>query len=175
MNTGKTHLLKNAFNKRNVSGELLMELELPQDFKELFEFLNANKVEYMLLGGYAVIAYGYVRNTSDIDVVVSDGEENARRLMTALAGFGFGETQLKTELFTEPDSVVRMGIEPIKIEILNYLKGVDFEDAYSRRQSVQVEDINVDLISLSDLLSNKRAVGRLKDLLDVEELERRNS
>ena len=58
-----------------------MELELPRDFKELFEFLNANKVEYMLLGGYAVIAYGYVRNTSDIDIVVSDGEENARRLI----------------------------------------------------------------------------------------------
>lgn len=151
-----------------------MELELPQDFKELFEFLNANKVEYMLLGGYAVIAYGYVRNTSDIDVVVSDGVENARRLMKALANFGFGETQLQTELFIEPDSVVRMGVEPMKIEILNYLKGVDFKAAYSRRQSVQVEDISVDLISLPDLLANKRAVGRPKDLVDADELEQRN-
>jgi len=125
-----------------------MELELPQDFKELFEFLNANKVEYMLLGGYAVIAYGYVRNTSDIDVVVSDGEENARRLMRALADFGFGETELRADLFTEPDSVVRMGVEPMKIEILNYLKGVDFKEAYSRRRTVEVEDISVDLIAL---------------------------
>jgi len=151
-----------------------MELELPQDFKELFEFLNANKVEYMLLGGYAVIAYGYVRNTSDIDVVVSEGVQNAQRLMKALADFGFGQTQLQTELFTEPDSVVRMGVEPIKIEILNYLKGVDFKDAYSRRKSVQVEDISVDLISLPDLLLNKRAVGRPKDLVDADELEQRN-
>jgi len=152
-----------------------MELELPQDFKELFEFLNANKVEYMLLGGYAVIAYGYVRNTSDIDVVVSDGEENARRLMRALADFGFGETELRADLFTEPDSVVRMGVEPMKIEILNYLKGVDFKDAYSRRRSVEVEDISVDLIALQDLLANKRAVGRPKDLVDADELVERNS
>ena len=152
-----------------------MELELPRDFKELFEFLNANKVEYMLLGGYAVIAYGYVRNTSDIDIVVSDGEENARRLMRALADFGFGETELRVDLFTEPDSVVRMGVEPMKIEILNYLKGVDFKEAYSRRRSVEVEDISVDLIALQDLLANKRAVGRPKDLVDADELVERNS
>ncbi len=152
-----------------------MELELPRDFKELFEFLNANKVEYMLLGGYAVIAHGYVRNTSDIDIVVSDGLENAQKLMKALVGFGFGETQLQAELFTEPDSVVRMGFEPMKIEILNYLKGVNFKDAYSRRESVRVEDINVDLIALSDLIANKNAVGRLKDIVDVEELKKRNS
>ena len=151
-----------------------MELELPQDFKELFEYLNEHKVEYMLLGGYAVIAYGYVRATSDIDVVVSDGQENARRLMKALAEFGFGETELRADLFTEPDSVVRMGVEPMKIEILNYLKGVDFEDAYSRRRSVQVEDISVDLIALPDLLANKRAVGRPKDLIDADELNERN-
>jgi len=129
----------------------------------------------MLLGGYAVIAYGYVRNTSDIDVVVSDGEENARRLMRALADFGFGETELRVDLFTEPDSVVRMGVEPMKIEILNYLKGVDFKEAYSRRRSVEVEDISVDLIALQDLLANKRAVGRPKDLVDADELVERNS
>ncbi len=151
-----------------------MELELPRDFKELFKFLNANKVEYMLLGGYAVLAYGYVPHTIDIEIVVSDGVENARRLMKALADFGFGETQLQIELFTEPDSVVRMGVEPIKIEILNYLKGVDFKEAYPRRKSVQVEDISVDLIALSDLLANKRAVGRPKDLVDADELEQRN-
>jgi len=151
-----------------------MELELPQDFKELFEYLNAEKVEYLLIGGYAVIAYGYVRNTSDIDLVVSDGIENAARLMRALANFGFRETELKTELFTEPDSVVRLGIEPMKIEVLNYLKGVDFADAYFRRNSVRVEDVDVDLIALPDLLANKRDVGRPKDIVDADELERRN-
>lgn len=151
-----------------------MELELPQDFKELFEFFNAHKVEYLLIGGYAVFAYGYVRNTSDIDVVVSDGVENAGRLMKALAEFGFGEDELRLDLFTKPDSIVRMGVEPMKIEILNYLKGVDFNDAYSRRRSVQVEDIKVDLIALPDLLANKKAVGRSKDLVDASELEKRN-
>ena len=151
-----------------------MELELPQDFKELFEYLNANKVEYLLLGGYAVLAYGCAPDTSDIEIAVSDGVENTRRLIRALSDFGFGETELKMELFTEPDSVVRMGIEPMKIEILNYLKGVDFKDAYSRRKSVQVEDIFVDIISLADLVTNKRAVARPKDIVDAHELEKRN-
>jgi hypothetical protein len=151
-----------------------MELELPRDFKELFEYLNANKVEYLLLGGYAVIAYGYVRNTSDLDVVVADDSENAQKLMKALANFGFGEAELRPELFTEPDSLVRMGREPIKIEILNYLKGVDFNEAYARRRSVQVEDIKVDLIALPDLIANKKAVARPRDLVDVDELEKRN-
>lgn len=95
--------------------------------------------------------------------------------MNALAEFGFGETELRVDLFTEPDSVVRMGVEPMKIEILNYLKGVDFKDAYSRRRSVEVEDISVDLIALPDLLANKRAVGRPKDLIDADELVERNN
>ncbi len=87
---------------------------------------------------------------------------------------GFGGLGLDVALFTDPDSLVRMGVEPIKIEILNYLKGVSFDLAYSRRKTQQVEDIEVSLIDLQDLISNKKAVGRLKDLADVEELEKRN-
>ena len=127
----------------------------------------------MLLGEYDVIAQGNVRNTSDIDLVVSDEVENARRLIRALSDFGFSETELKIELFTEPDSLVRMGIEPMKIEILNYLKGVDFKDAYSRRKSVKVEDIIVDIISLAELGRTKRAVARPTDIGDAHELEKR--
>ena len=151
-----------------------MDLELPQDFKELFRSLNANKVEYLLIGGYAVICHGYVRNTIDIHVVVSNERENAERIVEALTDFGFGGLGLDVALFTDPDSLVRMGVEPIKIEILNYLKGVSFDLAYSRRKTQQVEDIEVSLIDLQDLISNKKAVGRLKDLADVEELEKRN-
>ena len=151
-----------------------MELELPPDFKELFKSLNANRVKYLLIGGYAVILHGYVRNTSDLDIVVSKDPENATRCVRALSEFGFGQTDLNAELFSRQDNLVRMGIEPMKIEILNYLNGVDFNHAYERRVSFRVEDIELSVICLKDLIANKKAVGRLQDLLDVEKLEERN-
>ena len=151
-----------------------MELELQQDFKELFKLLNENKVRYLLIGGYAVVVHGYVRNTNDIDIVVSDDRDNAQKVVDALSEFGFASSELQAELFTQKDSVVRMGVEPVKIEILNYLKGLHFDDAYERRKTIKVENIDINVVNLEDLLKNKRAVGRLKDLADVEELEKRN-
>ena len=151
-----------------------MELELARDFKELLRLLNANSVKYLLIGGYAVVLHGYVRNTNDLDIVVSDEPDNARRVAKALAEFGFGETTLDAELFTQKDSLVRMGVEPMKIEILNYLKGVGFDEAYERRKHVKVEDIDVTVIGLDDLIANKTAVGRLRDLNDIAELKKRN-
>ncbi|HMJ08895.1 MAG TPA: nucleotidyltransferase [Pyrinomonadaceae bacterium] len=151
-----------------------MEIELPQDFKELLRSLNSNKVNYLLIGGYAVIIHGYPRFTSDMDIVIGSDATNISRCITALNDFGFGQTSLGPELFSEPDSLVRMGVEPIKIEILNYLKGLDFAEAYDRRITFRIEDIEIAVISLADLITNKAAVGRLKDRLDVEELKDRN-
>ncbi|MGB7068849.1 MAG: nucleotidyltransferase [Pyrinomonadaceae bacterium] len=151
-----------------------MELELPQDFKELFRSLNAKGVEYLLIGGYAVIIHGYVRNTNDIDIAVSNDSENIARCLEALVDFGFGGPELKKALTSTKKNVVRMGVEPMKIEILNYLNGVDFNVAYSRRLNTTIEDINVNVISLGDLIANKEDVGRLQDLLDVEKLKERN-
>lgn len=151
-----------------------MELELPHDFKELFRLLNARGVEYLLIGGYAVIIHGYVRNTDDIDVVVSNDPENVTRCLDALDDFGFGGPDLRAALTSDGKDVVRMGIEPMKIEILNYLNGVDFAEAYSRRIPLKVEDIKINVISLEDLIANKEDVGRLQDLLDVEKLRERN-
>lgn len=151
-----------------------MELELPHDFKELFRSLNAKGVEYLLIGGYAVIIHGYVRNTNDIDVVVSSDPENVSRCLDALEEFGFGGPGLRNALTSHEKDVVRMGVEPMKIEILNYLNGVDFDEAYGRRVTRDVEDIKIDVISLRDLIANKEDVGRLQDLLDVEKLKERN-
>ncbi|HLA95803.1 MAG TPA: hypothetical protein VK612_08785 [Pyrinomonadaceae bacterium] len=152
-----------------------MELELPTDFKELFKSLNSNKVEYLLIGGYAVIIHGYVRNTSDLDLVVSRDAENAARCVNALTEFGFAGPDLKDSLFASPEkNLLRMGVAPVKIEILNYLEGVDFVGAYARRISKDVEEIQIDVISLEDLIKNKTEVGRLQDLLDVEKLRERN-
>ncbi len=110
----------------------------------------------------------------DIDVVVSNDPENVERCLEALDDFGFGGPELRAALTSEKKDVVRMGVEPMKIEILNYLNGVNFADAYSRRITDKVEDVKIDVISLRDLIANKENVGRLQDLLDVEKLRERN-
>lgn len=150
-----------------------MELELNDDFRELLSTLNSNNVRYLLIGGYAVIIHGAPRLTNDLDIVIASDSENAERCLNALRDFGFTEG-LSEKAFAKRKSVVRMGIEPVKIEILNYLEGVDFESAYKRREIRTVEDIEFSLISLQDLLANKRTVARDKDLIDVKELIRVN-
>jgi len=158
----------------SASEELPMELELNEDFKDLLKLFNSNNVRYLLIGGYAVIVHGHPRLTNDLDLVIGAEPENVERCLKALRDFGFSESDLSPDLFSKPKSMVRMGVEPVRIEILNYLEGVDFGSAYERRELRPAEDIQFDVISLPDLLTNKRAVGRDKDLLDVKELMKVN-
>lgn len=151
-----------------------MELELAPDFKELLKLFNQHKVKYLLIGGYAVSIHGFVRATNDLDLAVSNEPQNARNIITALAEFGFREESLAEDLFTEGKQVVRIGVEPIKVEILNYLEGPGFEDAYPRRKTVAVEEMQIDVIGLEDLYANKAAVGRKQDIADIEKLKERN-
>ena len=148
-----------------------MGLGLPKDFRELLELLIEKNVRYLLVGGYAVGNYGHSRSTNDIDFFVAPDRKNADRLVTALTEFGFGEN-LSAEAFTKKDSLVVMGVEPMAIEFLNYLSGVDFESAYERRVIADDDGLLISVIGLEDLLTNKRTVGRHKDLADVEYLER---
>lgn len=150
-----------------------MELELNDDFKDLLKLLRSKNVRYLLIGGYAVIAHGHPRFTSDLDIAIAADQDNVDRVLEMLKEFGFPLPARNP--FSDPKSIVRLGVEPVKVEILNYLEGVNFEDAYARRQTSPTEDIEIDLISLEDLLVNKSVVGRDKDLLDVKELRRINN
>ena len=152
-----------------------MEFELPQDFKELLESLNRHDVRYLVVGGYAVGFHGWSRTTNDIDIVTAGDPENATRIVAALTDFGFGETGLSVEMFTRPKSLVTLGVEPVAIDILNYLRGVDLNKAFENAKIVQVEDIEVKVVSYQDLLANKRAVDRLQDKIDIEKLEKINA
>ncbi len=149
-----------------------MAIRLENEFQEFLKSLNRNSVRYLLIGGYAVILNGHVRNTNDLDICVSSEPDNAERILLALREFGFDTPTLDSSLFTRPRSVVRMGFPPLKIEILNYLEGSDFEEAYSKRKLVKLDDLEISLINIDDLILNKKAVGRLQDLADVEQLER---
>jgi hypothetical protein len=143
---------------------------LPQDFKEFLSFLNKHEVEYLLIGGYAVGYHGYPRATADIDVWININPENALRIVAALEEFGFGGSKMKVDLFLQPDQIVRMGLPPIRIEILTTISGVEFPECYQNRVVDTLDGVETNLISLEDLKIDKRASGRLKDLSDFENL-----
>lgn len=143
-------------------------MELPQDFRELLNLLNQRGVEYLLIGGYAVGAHGFVRNTGDMDIFYRVGAENTQALAAALADFGF---EVESTLLDRPNVMFRMGTKPMMVELLSEISGVQFEDAYLRREQLLLAGgLSVPLISLADLRTNKAASGRTKDRLDLEEL-----
>ncbi len=147
-----------------------MDVKLPKDFKELLRLLNANGIKYLLIGGYAVGFHGYPRTTNDIDIFVARDSENAQRLVKSLIDFGFGTGEFSTELFMQEKSIVRMGVEPLKIEIANFISGIEFEEAYQDKVIGLIDEIEMSIISLEHLKINKKASGRYKDLNDLEHL-----
>lgn len=149
-----------------------MAIVLNPDFREFLKSLNDAKVEYLLIGGFAVGYHGYPRATSDLDVWIAISPDNARRVVAALREFGFGAPDLKEDLFLREKLIFRMGVEPIRIEISTKIDGVVFEECWSRRIAGEMDGLPVPIISRQDLLKNKRASGRHKDLDDVEQLER---
>jgi predicted nucleotidyltransferase len=147
-----------------------METTLPNDFKEFLKLLAEHKVKYLLIGGYAVGYHGYPRATNDIDFWIEKSQENASKVITVLKEFGFDLPELNVNLFLEEKNIIRMGKSPIKIEIQLDIDGVNFPSCYEKRITTNLEGIMVDIINLPDLITNKKASGRLKDLADLEYL-----
>ena len=147
-----------------------MAQELAQDFKEFLNLLRANQVEYLLIGAYAVGYHGYPRATQDLDVWIASNPENATRLVATLHEFGFGMAEVTPEFVLRPNNIIRMGEEPVRIEILNWASGVDFDECYRERVVDEIDGVEVSLIGLRQLKRNKKASGRFKDLADLEKL-----
>ena len=145
-------------------------IRLPPDFKEFLRLLNSHRVEYLLVGGYAVGYHGYPRPTGDMDVWIAVSSPNAARVVGALVEFGFRAEDVPAALFTEPGKIVRMGVPPMRLEIVTSISGVDFAACYARRTSAVVDGVVVNVIGLDDLKTNKKASGRHKDLNDLEQL-----
>lgn len=144
---------------------------LSADFRDFLTCLNEAGVEYLIVGGHAVAYYGYVRPTRDIDVWVAVSPGNAERLVRAVNSF-FG-TELKglaKEWFLDHENVTRFGAVPNLIEIVPTISGGIFHEAYARKVVAEIDGQKANLIALDDLLANKRASGRPKDLADVDEL-----
>ena len=143
-------------------------IQLPPDFKEFLRLLNSSSVEYLVIGGYAVNYYGFARATAGLDIWIAISPDNARRITEALRGFGF--TQADASLFQRTRQIIRMGVPPVRLEILTTISGVDFADCYSRRLQAELDGATVNFIQLDDLKRNKQASGRLKDRVDLEQL-----
>ncbi|MEM6430418.1 MAG: nucleotidyltransferase [Deinococcota bacterium] len=143
-------------------------IQLLPDFKEFLQSLNDYNVRYLLIGGYAVSHYGYVRPTGDIDVWVANDAINAKNIYQAMTAFGFSGIDETT--FTHPSQLVQMGIPPVRIELATFIDGVEFEACYLKRQIETLDGVSVSIISLEDLRVNKQASGRFKDLADLEHL-----
>jgi hypothetical protein len=124
----------------------------------------------LLIGGYAVAYYGYPRATADMDVWVAIAPANAQRAVQAIRQFGFNVPELSPELFLLPEKVIRMGVPPVRIEVLTTISGVSFDECFRQRTITEIDGIPVNLISLEHLKINKRASGRLKDLADLDYL-----
>jgi len=140
---------------------------LPPDLKDFLRLLNSNEVEYLLVGGYAVGYYGYLRATGDMDIWVARNMANADKVTAALRAFGFSASDILPALFVTPDKVFRMGNPPLCIGVLTDISGVEFASCWNAREVAVIDDLPINIINLDDLKRNKQASGRLKDKNDL--------
>jgi hypothetical protein len=145
-------------------------MEVQKDFKELLELFNGHKVEYMIVGAYALAYHGAPRFTGDIDIFVQPSPENAQKILSALANFGFGSLNLAIEDFYNPDSVVQLGVPPVRIDIITSITGVTWEEADKGKSQGLYGNVPVNFLGREQFITNKRATGRKKDLADLESL-----
>lgn len=150
-------------------------IHLPQDFREFIQLLNEHSVEYVIVGGYAVAIHGYVRYTGDIDFFIAISACNADRMVKVFNRFGLNQPDINAALFMEPGKILRIGAEPMRLEVLNQISGVTFTECYENRRELLIDGITVNFVGYAELLKNKRATGRDKDLADASELQMRNS
>ena len=143
---------------------------LNKDFKEFVQFLNANAVEYLVVGGYALMAHGHPRYTGDIDFWVNQTTENIVNLLKALEQFGFASVGLRQEDFLVEQAVIQLGFPPARIDLMVSISGVEFAGAYKSRLEVDLDDTRINVINRADFIRNKQATGRARDLIDLKEL-----
>jgi hypothetical protein len=145
-------------------------MTIQPDFEELLRLLEKHEADYMIVGGYAVAFHGYPRFTKDIDIVFDVAQANVCRVRRALCEFGFQESDLTDELLMNPKNVITFGVEPVRVDFVGEIDGVAYEVARSHRVRGRYGKVEVNFIGRLDLIQNKKATKRARDLVDVEEL-----
>ena len=142
-----------------------------QDFHQFVESLTEAKVDYLIVGGYAVGIHGHPRFTGDMDIWINQNQENAKRVIEAIDYFGFSSLGITVDDLLVPKNVIQMGNPPLRIDILTEIDGVGFEDCFPNKKVVTIAGLQFNFISYQDLIKNKLASGRAKDLDDVSNLK----
>ena len=141
------------------------------DYIDMLKCLNKAGVDYIMVGGWAVNMYGYIRATVDLDIWILADADNAKKVYAAVAEFGAPVSEMKPEEFAEYGMIFQIGVAPCRVDIISKISGVSYSDAVMRAVPKTIDGIPVRIISLEDLIANKKASGRAKDLADVEVLE----
>jgi hypothetical protein len=144
---------------------------LYNDYRDILFALSDRKAKFLLVGAYAMAVHGYPRSTMDIDLWIMPDPENALLVLQALEDFGAPPGDLSSEDLQKEGLVFQIGVAPRRIDILTSVDGLRFEDAFAKSQTVDIEGIPIHVLSTPDLIKNKRATGRTKDLADAEALE----
>ncbi len=145
-------------------------MNIQRDFEELLELLTKHSVKYLIVGGYAVAFHGYPRFTNDIDIFYELSEENVKKITDCLVNFGFSHSEVDGKLFLVKGNIVVIGIEPLRVDFINDIDGVEFATAWENRIKGKYGSVSVNFISKTDLIKNKSRIKRTEDKLDVEKL-----
>jgi len=148
-------------------------MAISSDFKELFELLNKHNVEYLIVGGYALAFHGAPRFTGDMDVLIQPAQDNADKMLLVIEDFGFGSLDLVSDDFIQPGQVIQLGRPPSRIDFLTSISGVSWEEASENAITDTYAELPVRYIGYDQFIKNKRAIGRHKDLADIETLTRK--
>lgn len=142
------------------------------DFRDLLAAFNAEGVDYLVVGAHALAVHGLVRATKDLDIWVRPSPDNAAKVIRALSTFGAPLHGLTASDLSGPDTVFQIGLPPVRVDVMTAIQGVEFTDAWEGRVKTRFAGEPANVLSLQDLLQNKRTAGRLQDLADIEGLEK---
>lgn len=145
---------------------------LNKDYKDILQIFIDNKIQFLVVGAYALGAYGYPRATGDIDLWVMASPENSAKVYKALVQFGAPMSQINEKTFSEQGIIFQIGIAPRRIDVITKINGVDFQQAWTARQEIIIDSLKVPFISKQDLIKNKESTGREKDRLDAQQLRK---
>ena len=145
-------------------------MNVQPDFRELLALFNERKIEYIIVGAYALAYHGAPRFTGDIDIYVRPTPGNAKRIIESLDSFGFGSLGLTADDFQKPEQVIQLGVPPVRIDLITSITGVSWEQADAGKVAGKYGDVDVHYLGLDQYTQNKRATGRKKDLADLDAL-----
>ena len=147
---------------------------LNEDYRDMLQTLLDNEVKFLIVGAYALAAYGYPRATGDFDIWVEASPENSKKILSSLVSFGASISGLTDNTFTEKGIIFQIGVAPRRIDLITHIDGVDFKDACPSRKVIAMDGLKLPFISKENLIQNKKSTGRDKDLVDAKHLEENN-